>query len=162
MRIKASRRIFLKSAAVSTAAMAGLPALASSWISKEDPDKSSLNPGDTILFQGDSITEGFRKYEFGHKPNLPQSLGEGFVRVCAGALLSKYCDKDLKIYNLGISGNTVGGLLSRWDEDCIKLKPDVLNILVGVNDFYFRYWKISEGSADLYEKEYRELLSLTK
>jgi hypothetical protein len=68
----------------------------------------------------------------------------------------------LKIYNQGQSGNTVGALLGRWDKDCIDLNPNVLNILVGVNDFYFRYWEGWEGSAETYEKEYRELLSKTK
>jgi len=80
-------------------ALTGLPAIVSSCISPEDKKKILLKSNDIILFQGDSLTEGFRKYEFGHVPNIPQALGEGFVRVCAGALLSEYCDRNLKIYN---------------------------------------------------------------
>jgi len=147
---------------MNTMALATIPAMVSSCVSPEDIRKSPLRTDDVILFQGDSLTEGFRNYEYGHEPNTPQALGEGFVRVCAGALLSKLCHQNLKIYNLGISGNTVGSLLGRWENDCIKLKPDVINILVGVNDFYFRYWNMSEGSAEIYESEYRKLLSITK
>ena len=157
-----SRRSFLNSTAINTAVLASIPAIVSSCISPEEKKERLLNPDDTILFQGDSLTEGFRKYEYGYEPNIPQALGEGFVRICAGALLSEFCEKNLKIFNLGISGNTVGALLGRWENDCIKLKPDVLNLLVGVNDFYFRYWKMSEGSAEIYEREYRRLLSITK
>ncbi len=51
-------------------------------------------------------------------------------------MLNRYPDKDLKIYNKGISGNKVYQLAERWDADCLDLKPTVLSILVGVNDFW--------------------------
>ncbi len=128
---------------MNTVTLASMPAIVSSCISPEETKGSILESDDIILFQGDLLTEGFRNYEYGYEPNIPQALGEGFVRVCAGALLSEFCDKNLKIYNLGISGNTAGALLGWWENDCIKLKPNVLNLLVGVNDFYFRYWNMA-------------------
>ena len=130
-----SRRKFLKSTVINASLVASIPAIVSSCVSSEQNESGILKQDDTILFQGDSLTEGFRKYEQGYEPNTPNALGEGFVRVCAGSLLSEFCEKNLKIYNQGMSGNTVAALLGRWDKDCIALKPDILNVLVGVNDF---------------------------
>lgn len=157
-----NRRNLIKSS-VASISLLSMPSIVSALHDENRSKKQiSIKNNDIILFQGDSLTEGVREYEYGLISNSPRALGEGFVRVCAGALLSEYCDKNLKIYNMGISGNTVSALLARWENDCIKIKPDVLNILVGVNDFYFRYWKGWKGSAEIYKKEYRELLSLTK
>jgi lysophospholipase L1-like esterase len=57
--------------------------------------------------------------------------------------------------NRGISGNTVSALTRRWQTDTIDLRPDVLSILIGVND-------LSLGvSAEQYEQQYDQLLADT-
>ena len=63
-----------------------------------------------------------------------------------------YPERQLTFINRGISGDKVSALASRWQEDTLKLKPDILSILVGVND--------SEPVAD-YEKVYDKLLADT-
>ena len=42
--------------------------------------------------------------------------------------------RDITFINRGISGNRVRDLRARWQEDCIDLKPDILSILIGIND----------------------------
>jgi lysophospholipase L1-like esterase len=49
-------------------------------------------------------------------------------------LLAENPGLDLTIHNRGISGNRVTNLRSRWQDDCIALKPTLLSILIGVND----------------------------
>jgi len=55
--------------------------------------------------------------------------------LTAARILEKYAVLNLKVHNKGISGNKVYQLAERWDKDCLGLKPDVLSILIGVNDF---------------------------
>ena len=64
--------------------------------------------------------------------------------------------------NCGISGNCVTNLLARWKKDCINLHPDVISILIGVNDVWHEL-SLQEGvDAELFEETYRELLRYTK
>ena len=122
--------------------------------------KIDLKSNQTIVFIGDSITDADR--------DLPayRPFGFGYVHFVANTLLSKYPQLKLNILNTGISGNTVRDLKNRWQEDCIKLKPDVLSVLVGVNDVARRYAEPEKLPKAVYEDEYeltyRQLLSQAK
>ena len=158
-----SRRNFFRNAGLGTAAIAGIPLLTQSC-STRNPEKrisSYLSQGDVILFQGDSITDAGRNKEL-ELPNNAGSFGAGYANLIASWLLGEMADKELTIYNRGISGNKVFQLADRWDKDCLLLKPDVLSILIGVNDYWhFRNGKY-DGTPGIYENDYRELLSRTK
>ncbi len=109
-----------------------------------------------ILFQGDSITDAGRT----DREN-PKALGEGFVYMIAADLTSK--EFDVEILNTGIGGNTVLNLLARWKKDCIDLKPDILTIYVGINDFWRNYYNPPSGvDVELFEKGYRIILDEVK
>src|SRR5690606_25319787 len=69
--------------------------------------------------------------------------------------------KQLTIYNKGISGNKVHQLAARWEEDCIALKPRVLSILIGVNDYWHTLTGGYEGTLQVYRDDYRKLLDRT-
>ena len=56
------------------------------------------------------------------------------VPIAAASLLAEMPEKQLTTYSRGISGNKVFQLASRWQKDCLDLKPDVLSILIGGND----------------------------
>ena len=86
-----------------------------------------INRGDTILFQGDSITDSFREKEK-ELPNSPDSMGKGYAFLAASKMLKTLPKKDLTIYNRGISGNKVHQLADRWDKDALDLKPDWISI----------------------------------
>lgn len=81
-----------------------------------------------IVFQGDSVTDFLRDRE------NPASLGDGYVPLVAQAL-----PQDWTLINRGISGNRVYDLEARWNEDCLELKPDLVTILIGINDTWRRY-----------------------
>ncbi len=64
----------------------------------------------------------------------------------------------LRYYNKGISGNKVFQLAERWDKDCLDLKPDVLSILIGVNDIWHKLTGTYNGTAELYRNDYTALI----
>ena len=109
----------------------------------------AFTPGARILFQGDSITDGNRGR--GADPN--HILGHGYVFIIAAKYGAAFAASNLEFMNRGISGNTVRELQKRWDEDTLKLKPDLLSILIGVNDE-------SHGvPLDEYARTYDELIT---
>ena len=101
-----------------------------------------------ILFQGDSITDCERNRED------PDSLGDGYVNLITEILAGMYSQSNLKFINRGISGDKIRDLQLRWDADCIDIKPDILSILIGVNDTLIT-------PTELFEEEYRMLLKRT-
>ena len=123
--------------------------------------KVRLSEGDVILFQGDSITDARRKKD-DKEANSSPALGVSYPFFAAGELLYRGAGKDLKIYNRGISGNKVYQLAERWDADCLDLKPTVLSILVGVNDFWHTLVNGYKGTVQTYRDDYRKLLDRTK
>lgn len=114
-----------------------------------------------ILFQGDSITDAGRSREEKY-PNTPRGLGNGYAFLAASDILVNYPQKKLKCYNRGISGDKVYQLEERWKRDCLDLQPDILSILVGVNDFWHTLDFDYPGDAETYEKDFRALLKRTR
>jgi lysophospholipase L1-like esterase len=91
---------------------------------------AAFTPGARILFQGDSITDGNR----GRSADPNHILGHGYVFIIAAKYGAAFPDLKLDFLNRGVSGNTVLDLEKRWQTDTLELKPDVLSILIGVND----------------------------
>lgn len=86
--------------------------------------------GARILFQGDSITDGNR----GRSADPNHILGHGYAFIIAAKYGAAFAPLNLEFINRGISGNTVADLQKRWTADTIELKPDVLSVLIGIND----------------------------
>ncbi|MGR3812205.1 SGNH/GDSL hydrolase family protein [Jiulongibacter sp. NS-SX5] len=113
------------------------------------------SPAKRFLFIGDSITDGNR----GRNEDPNHILGHGFVFNIASQLGAEYPLNGLDFFNRGISGNTVLDLESRWDKDCISLNPEVLAVMVGINDFYFQVTENREGcTPENFEKHYLKIL----
>lgn len=83
-----------------------------------------------VLFQGDSITDGNR----GRSADPNHILGHGYAFIVAAKYGAAFPRLNLVFLNRGVSGNKVTDLAGRWAKDTLELKPDVLSILVGVND----------------------------
>jgi len=115
----------------------------------------------TILFQGDSITDAGRKKDR-YYANDGSGMGLGYVHQTVTTLLGQYPTKNLKCYNRGISGHKVFQLANRWEEDCLQIQPDILSILIGVNDFWHTLDWGYKGTPEIYEKDFRALLDRTK
>ena len=162
--MKNTRRDFLKAAAVTSAGALLIPTIANGAVKKKQNSAKHhviLKDNATILFQGDSITDAGRDRKNG-EPNITDALGHGYTLFAAGQLLEKYAEKNLKIYNRGVSGNKVFELRDRWDNDCIALKPDVISILVGVNDYWHTLDGGYKGTLQKFITDYRDLLTYTK
>jgi lysophospholipase L1-like esterase len=144
-----------------------LNALAGVTISAVLPDQSFSNPlkefkkeegSLTILFQGDSITDGNRT----RNTDWNHVMGHGFAYIIASRLWYDYPGKGLHFFNRGISGNRVTHLAERWQTDTIDLKPDVINILVGINDTEAAIKGNVSCTPEQFENDYRALLKWTK
>lgn len=156
-----SRRNFIKNAAIGTVATLSIPQIVSAAVDNSSAKKVELNDNDIILFQGDSITDWGRD-KSKTEANNPSSLGNGYVIHTTGALLVKYPHKNLQIFNKGISGNKVYQLAERWDTDCIALKPTVLSIHIGVNDFWHTLTSGYKGTIETYIADYKKLIERTR
>ncbi|MCY7293228.1 MAG: SGNH/GDSL hydrolase family protein [Ferruginibacter sp.] len=153
------RRDFLRNTSLSSLMAFSLPEIVEAAI--PNAPALRLNSDDVILFQGDSITDAGRKKD-DNNFNNPTSLGSGYVVQAAGELLLNHADKNLKIYNKGISGNKVFQLAARWDKDCLEIKPTVLTILIGVNDYWHKHDGKYNGTLEVYKKDFKALLERTK
>lgn len=159
-----SRRKFLTRSVTGAATLAAIPSIVSAVIpaSAEEKEKYSIiKKGSVVLFQGDSITDAGRNKEK-ELPNNAGSFGQGYAFLAASNLLNTLAERDLAIYNRGISGNKVYQLAERWQKDCLDLKPDVLSILIGVNDYWHKRNGKYDGTVEVYEDDYRKLLKQTK
>ncbi len=94
-------------------------------------------------------------------PNSARALGSGYPLLVASAALAAYPDRGLRFYNRGISGNKVPDLQARWADDVLALKPDVLSILIGVNDFWHTLSHGYTGTVQDYETQFTALLDET-
>jgi len=121
-----------------------------------------IQPDDVILFQGDSITDAGRSRETADEPNIQSTMGNGYAWLAGSGLLVAYPDGALTIYNRGISGNKVPDLAGRWVEDAIDLKPDVLSILIGVNDIWHGRHGNYDGTVESYDAGFDALLTRTR
>lgn len=111
----------------------------------------NLTYNSKILFQGDSITDA------GRKNNHNESLGDGYVMMTAAWLSALYPEHQLKFINRGVGGDGIRDLKNRWKKDCLDLKPNLVSILVGVNDVT---WK--DTSTESFQADYANILEQTR
>ncbi|MEM9015874.1 MAG: SGNH/GDSL hydrolase family protein [Verrucomicrobiota bacterium] len=120
-----------------------------------------IQGGEVILFQGDSITDA-RRDKKTQEANHAQSLGYGYPAHISGGLLFEHAGAGLTIHNRGISGNKVPDLEARWQVDCIDLKPNLLSILIGVNDIWHKLNGRYDGTPEVYRDGFTNLVASTK
>src|SRR5215216_2996042 len=157
--MQSSRRVFLKSSAMAALA-AGISPLAVLANDKLTAAKeiSSNDKGLVFLFQGDSITDGNR----GRNNDPNHIMGHGYAFSIASRVGADFPKKNLSFYNRGISGNKITDLNARWQKDTLDIKPDVLSILIGVNDVDSVIRQKDTVATEKFEEMYRMLLNGTK
>ncbi|MFF4340585.1 SGNH/GDSL hydrolase family protein [Kitasatospora sp. NPDC001540] len=106
-----------------------------------------MQPAATVLFQGDSITDA------GRDRARPDDLGRGYAAMVAAALPGTPT-----VLNRGIGGNRLVDLRARWDADTLAHRPDLVSLLIGVNDTWRQYDSGLHSPVDAWEDAYRELL----
>ncbi|MFY0653289.1 MAG: SGNH/GDSL hydrolase family protein [Cyclobacteriaceae bacterium] len=153
-----NRREFIKKssiAAIATTASTGVA------FDAQATKRRVVPKGTTILFQGDSITDAGRAKDR-KNANDPRAMGGGYAFQTYARIQAENPSSNLSIYNRGISGNKVFQLADRWEEDALSINPDVLSILIGVNDFWHMVNGKYDGTVEIYENDFRKLLNRTK
>ncbi|MDR0718183.1 MAG: SGNH/GDSL hydrolase family protein [Treponema sp.] len=118
--------------------------------------KRYVNEKSLVLFQGDSITDCGRARDDG------SDLGDGYPARVAGLWRNLFPGSGAGFLNRGISGNRAKDLVARYDADFRALKPDLVSVLIGINDTWRRYDSADPTSTEVYEKNYRTLLENLK
>lgn len=121
-----------------------------------------IRPGDVVLFQGDSITSSSRQEIQESNANTAPALGSGFAWLAASQYLIDHPENPPQFYNRAVSGAFLAEMAGRWQQDCLDLKPNVVSILIGVNDYWHRYLKEYDGTHEQYVRDYRDLLKRTR
>ncbi len=108
-----------------------------------------------LLFQGDSITD------WGRNHDDPHDVGWGYARYAYNALNERFPNQ-IEYINLGIGGNLTKDLVDRIESDFVAIQPDVVSILIGINDVWAhaggRDWMPDEE----FEANYRKVLDALK
>lgn len=160
---RSSRRDFVRTAVIGVGAAS--VATGGSAITAAETTAAAASliaPDSVVLFQGDSITDAGRSRDDAATANRQGPLGKGYAWLAASQLLVDRPDDGLKIYNRGISGNKVFQLADRWQQDCLDIKPDVLSILIGVNDIWHSLEGKYDGTVEKYATDYRALIERTR
>ena len=105
-----------------------------------------------ILFQGDSITDAGRD-----KRNY-FDMGNGYPKYAKELIEKAFPNENIEFINLGISANRTGQLFDRLTPDAIDLAPDVISILIGVNDLWHRRSHSIMTTDEQIELNYRCIL----
>jgi len=109
-----------------------------------------------ILFQGDSITDA------GRSRTDDNNLGVGYPRLVKSSLGFDNPGK-YEFVNRGISGDRIVDVYARIKADIINLKPDVMSILIGVNDVWHELGENPNGvDADKFFRIYSMLIEEVK
>ena len=90
-----------------------------------------------LVFIGDSITDCERTRPVGE--GLFGAIGKGYVALVDATLGAACPEKNIRVVNMGCSGNTVRDLKNRWSTDVIALKPDWLAVMIGINDVWRQF-----------------------
>ena len=110
-----------------------------------------------ILFQGDSITDAGRDKRNYHE------LGNGYPKYAAEAIRAAFPEVEFEFINFGISGNRSGQLFDRIYVDGLAFEPDVISILIGINDAWHRHGSNKILTTDeQFELNYRCILERIK
>ncbi len=114
-----------------------------------------------ILYLGDSITDA------GRDKSTPDDLGLGYVKYATENILSALPDANIRFYNRGISGNRTSQVVERLDSDVVAIDPDLVVLLIGVNDVWHHYHETKtrnriETTDEAFEGNMRKILDAIK
>jgi lysophospholipase L1-like esterase len=112
-----------------------------------------LNASTKLLFIGDSITDCGRRED-------PEAVGDGYVRLVRDWLrAADPANAPASVINMGVSGNKVTDLQKRWQRDVIDQGPDVVSVMIGINDVWHGLAPDRAGvDIETYLRTYREIL----
>lgn len=111
-----------------------------------------------LLFIGDSITDCDRLRPVGEGVT-GTPLGTGYVALLAGLLMARCPGHRQRIVNMGVSGDTVRHLAARWQDDVLRLAPDHVVVMIGINDVWRAFNRTHWADVQIGAEEYAATLS---
>jgi lysophospholipase L1-like esterase len=115
-----------------------------------------IKPHSRLVMIGDSITDAGRTRPLGE--GLFEAQGKGYVNMVTSLLWAVYPAHQLRVTNVGCSGDTVRSLKARWQTDVTDLKPDWLSIMIGTNDVWRQFDLPHQPEQHVLLKEYEATL----
>jgi lysophospholipase L1-like esterase len=119
-----------------------------------------LSPNDHVLFYGDSITDCGRNRDT--EPGSPAGWGQGYAYLVAAQLSAQFADWNLTFTNRGNSGDRIGNLEERLAKDVLAAKPNVVSLLIGINDTWRRYDSNLTSAIPEFAAGYRRILTILR
>lgn len=108
---------------------------------------TACNNSTKVVFLGDSITQQGENFE-------GEGTYKGFITS-----LRENVSKEVELINKGIGGNKVSDLLLRYNDDVLKLRPNIVFIYIGINDVWHKYDWGTGSDIDIYEKGLRKIIT---
>ena len=108
---------------------------------------TACNNSTKVVFLGDSITQQGENFE-------GEGTYKGFITS-----LRENVSQEVELINKGIGGNKVPDLLLRYNDDVLKLKPNIVFIYIGINDVWHKYDWGTGSDIDIYEKGLRKIIT---
>ena len=115
-----------------------------------------LAPDRKIVFVGDSITDCGRIRPIGE--GAFGALGNGYVSFIDAFLGATRPDLRLRTVNMGAGGDTVRDLETRWQTDVLDLAPQMVSIMIGINDVWRQFDAPLQKETHVGPEEYRDTL----
>ena len=115
-----------------------------------------IETGSKLVMIGDSITDAERARPIGE--GLFGAIGKGYVSNVAALLGAVYPHADIRVVNMGSSGNTIRDLKARWQTDVLDLSPDWLSIMIGTNDVWRQFDSPQQKHGHVPPEEYAATL----
>ena len=120
--------------------------------------------GERIIFAGDSVTD--MKSAAPLAEGLGDSLGFGYVRMVENLLTAFYPERNIRVTNCGVSGNTSRSLLERYERDVLTHKTEWLSICIGINDVWRQFdlpaIPAKAVTPEQYEQNVEQMITLMK
>lgn len=115
-----------------------------------------IHQGDHIIFYGDSITDCGRDRDALPRTNM--GLGNGYAQMIAARLSEQKPELRLQFTNKGIGGNRVYDLEERVERDVLSLRPELVSILIGINDVWREFDSNVPSPLEDFRASYRRIL----
>ena len=112
--------------------------------------------GSKLVMIGDSVTDCGRARPVGE--GLFGAVGNGYVSYVDALLSAVYPAADIRVVNVGTSGDNVRALKARWQADVFDLQPDWLSVMIGINDVWRQFDSPRQPEIHVYLDEYARTL----
>ncbi len=113
-----------------------------------------LKENDRLLFFGDSVTDADRNRPCGEGINQHNPWGYGYVSKIGGFLGGIYPELNIRVINMGVSGDQTRHLIRRFDTDVRDMTPDVISVMIGANDAWRCFDEPDSLSSGVSPEEY--------